>query len=395
MKLNNAYTTPAAQPMANLTRSIRDPKARTPLSVGSIVALDARMREAQQSVLRVLAYSPTSIEYLLERAVPGDGPPTVRELDAVVFDPNSSLHDVQAWAAGIRAEVLRIRNSTFEEHRALAVAQASYALGRVRLFSDDFDAVVAHAISTWPENVASRDDHLGLIRTYHQTHRRDRDHWLHGNIGLARSVAMRHQYRGLEYDDLVQEGCIGLLRAIDRFDVTRGWRFSTYAMWWIRHYIERAIHGQAALIRIPAHIRAGMRPSRADSYISEDKAGSADPVPMQTASPIPVALLILDSPAYMRDDDSSETTIDLIEGTLEAPEASVIQSDLVGHLHRLLNYLPPRQAHVLSLLYGLAGDEITLREAGELLGISGERVRQIREEALANLAEHYPFDDTD
>lgn len=362
------------------------------LSVGEIAAIDNRMRASQRSVLQVLAHAPNCVEYLLERLVPAGETPRIREIDAEVFDPATHQSDALAWAAGVRTDLLRLRNVNGSRSRQRALDSMAQAMGRTRIFAADFDAVVSYALNNWAHGSESRHEHLATIREGHREHLRCTRQWLQSNIGLARTVAMKYRHRGLEWDDLVQEGCVGLLRAIDRFEVARGWRFSTYAMWWVRHFIERAIQSQASLIRLPRHSATGMQATKA-SLCALDGFANIPALSGQTHVSVdayePVALLALDSAAYKRDGGSCETAIDFVVSGSPSPEEIIIESDLGRHLRYLLNRLPLREAEVLTLLYGLTGEEMNLREVGERLGISGERVRQLREAAVKRLAEYF------
>ncbi len=362
------------------------------LSVGEIAAIDNRMRDSQRSVLQVLAHAPNCVEYLLERLVPDGETPRIREINAEAFDPATHLSDVLAWAAGVRTDLPRLRYADVSRPRQRALHRMTQAMGRARLFVADFDAVVSYALNNWPLRSENRDEYLATIREGHREHLTYTRQWLQGNIGLARAVAMKYRHRGLELDDLVQEGCVGLLRAIDRFEVARGWRFSTYAMWWVRHFIERAIQGQASLIRLPRHTATGMQASRA-SLCAQDGFAKIPALTGQTHVSVDayesVALLAVEPAANKCDGGSCETAFDFVESKSPTPEETVIESDLRRHLRRLLNRLPLREAEVLTLLYGLTGEEMNLREVGDRLGISGERVRQLREAAVKRLAEYF------
>jgi len=223
-----------------------------------------------------------------------------------------------------------------------------------------------------------------------------REHLITANSRLVISVAKKYMGRGVPFLDLIQEGNIGLIRAAKKFDYRRGHKFSTYATWWIRQAVTRAIADQGRTIRVPVHMgdqinkllrvqhqltqRLGRDPS------VEELAESLDVTPQKVENMIQVARrpLSLETPT---DDEEDSVLGDFIQDEeVAAPDETATYNLLREHLDVVLNGLPPREVRILQLRYGLLdGQAYTLEEVGRKMGVTRERVRQIEAQALSRL----------
>ena len=223
-----------------------------------------------------------------------------------------------------------------------------------------------------------------------------REHLITANSRLVISVAKKYMGRGVPFLDLIQEGNIGLIRAAKKFDYRRGHKFSTYATWWIRQAVTRAIADQGRTIRVPVHMgdqinkllrvqhqltqRLGRDPS------VEELAVALEVTPQKIENMIQVARrpLSLETPT---DDEEDSVLGDFIQDDeFPAPDDTATYNLLREHLESVLDGLPPREVRILQLRYGLLdGQAYTLEEVGRKMGVTRERVRQIEAQALSRL----------
>jgi RNA polymerase primary sigma factor len=223
-----------------------------------------------------------------------------------------------------------------------------------------------------------------------------REHLVRANSRLVISVAKKYIGRGVPFLDLIQEGNIGLIRAANKFDYTRGHKFSTYATWWIRQAVTRAIADQSRTIRVPVHMGDQINKLLRVSHKLVQQLGR-DPRPEELAKELDIPVskveqmldvarrpLSLEMPT---DDEADSTLGDFVEDTESpAPPDEVSSAMLKDVLMDILDDLPPREVKILQLRYGLLdGQTYTLQEVGKKMGVTRERVRQIEAQALSRL----------
>lgn len=225
---------------------------------------------------------------------------------------------------------------------------------------------------------------------------RAREHLIKANTRLVVSIAKRYMGGGVPFLDLIQEGNLGLMRAITKYDHTRGFRFSTYATWWIRQSISRAISDQARTIRVPVHMIDRIRQLYRANQELEQKLGrqaTIEELAEKVDLPIhkvqwimKVSWLPLSLESPVGDDDDSELGYFIEDELSPTPVQSAYQSLLKDKLKEILSTLPPREARVLRLRFGLDdGTAYTLEEVGRKFGLTRERIRQIEVRALRQL----------
>ncbi len=340
------------------------------------------------------------------RAVKGAGDTDTESGDESDLDlADAEVVNLEAEAAAL-AEADRLSEVDLDDQTpAMGDSVHTYlkSIGRTSLLTAEQEVDLAkrieaglfaeHKLDTATELDESYRRDLELIA---EDGRRAKAHMLEANLRLVVSVAKKYSDRGLSLLDVVQEGNLGLIRAVEKFDYTKGYKFSTYAMWWIRQAIQRGFADSARTIRLPVHVlemlsklsrverdmhqRLGREPT------PEELAVELDRTPDQIEELLRTSRQPISLDSTIGED--GETSIgDLIED-IDAPEASelVDRQLMAEQLRSALDALTPREATIMAMRFGLYdGNPHTLDEIGRALGLTRERIRQLEKQSLSKL----------
>lgn len=281
-----------------------------------------------------------------------------------------------------------------EEDQEVVVADTSY----IDDIADDSVRLYLREIGKIP--LLTPEEELALAYRVVKGNKKAKDQMAEANMRLVVSIAKRYVGRGLDLLDLIQEGNTGLLRAVEKFDPDRGFKFSTYATWWIRQAITRAIADQARTIRIPVHMvetinkllrtqrRLTQELNREPTNEEIAAAMEMDVDKVEHIMKIKQDISSLD--ASVRDDEEDSVLGDFIEDEdTKTPSESASEQLLKGQVKQILGTLSEREQKILKLRFGLEdGKSHTLEEVGQEFSVTRERIRQIEAKALAKLRKH-------
>jgi len=266
--------------------------------------------------------------------------------------------------------------------------------------SDDSVRLYLREIGKIP--LLNAEEELALAQRVVAGEKKAKDKMAEANMRLVVSIAKRYSGRGLDFLDLIQEGNTGLLRAVEKFDPDKGFKFSTYATWWIRQAITRAIADQARTIRIPVHMvetinkllrtqrRMTQELNREPTIEELGKELEMEPEKVEYVMKIKQDITSLDAGVGRDGDDEDSVLRDFIEDEEgESPEDSAASQLLKEQVQAILSSLSDREQKIIKMRFGLEnGKSHTLEEVGQEFAVTRERIRQIEAKALAKLRKH-------
>jgi RNA polymerase primary sigma factor len=350
-------------------------RVRATLAIASISIDEATVEEVDDTpaaLARTVLLDDETAERLLARSARKNAP-----------------HDNRAAPSGdhVRmylSEIGRVDLLTPEDERALAqlIEEGQHAAARI-----DQAAICETVVDPAEQRILLRSVQRGV---------RAKSELIQANLRLVVSIAKRYSGRGMQLLDLIQEGNLGLMRAVDKYDHTKGFRFSTYATWWIRQAITRSIADQSRTIRIPVHMvehvnrlrRTGreftQENGREPTVEELARAMRADPEWIRDLQRIAEDPLSLDSP--VGDEDDANLGDFIADPSADRPELAATRAMLVEAVEAVVGELTEREQEIVRMRFGLDGSQIrTLEEVGRELGVTRERIRQIEAKTLNKL----------
>jgi RNA polymerase primary sigma factor len=313
------------------------------------------------------------------------------EVDEVAQALDLEDEDVQALYEEIERRGIALKDNCARE----SAPGATYVNGDLAHATTDALQLFLNEIGRHP--LLTAQEEVELAKRIEKGDREAKEQMINSNLRLVVSIAKRYQGHGLSLLDLIQEGIIGLIRAVEKFDWRRGYKFSTYATWWIRQAVQRGVANKSREIRIPVHIvEREQKIGRAERELTpklgrpptEKEIAKAAKLPLKHVREVRQAARAVTSLDRPVGEGDGVSLGELMSGEAPGPEEEVTVSLGEDTLRRAVAELPEREREVVKLRYGLNGDvqPASLEEIGRRLGLTRERVRQIEADALERLA---------
>ena len=323
------------------------------------------------------------VERLLEEAAER-GFVEEKDIQALADEHELTEDDVTGLRAALEERDVIVREETPEETRPVAAAPVTGTLDPLQLF---MDAAGRHKLLT-------AADEVSLAKRIERGDLAAKEKMINSNLRLVVSIAKRYQGHDVPLLDLIQEGVIGLNRAAEKFDWRKGYKFSTYATWWIRQACQRAVANQSKTIRIPVHVQERrIKLNRASAELQAKLGREATAEELAQATRLKLehvveALDAVDSVSLNQglgsDGDSELGDLFADESTVD-PAEEAVESVRRQRVQRAVADLPERQRRIIELRFGFESEPASLETIGKELGLTRERVRQLESDALARL----------
>jgi RNA polymerase primary sigma factor len=304
-------------------------------------------------------------------------------------------HDLDDEQLSHLYEELDARNIDLTDDCSRNESESTYVNGDLAAATTDALQLFLNEASKWP--LLTAEEEVELAKAIERGDRDAKERMINSNLRLVVSIAKRYQGHDLHLLDLIQEGIIGLIRAVEKFDWRRGFKFSTYATWWIRQAVQRGVANKSRTIRIPVHIvEREQKLARAERELlaelgrapTEQELAKRAKLPLKQVREVRQAARAVTSLDKPIGTENEGTFGELVGGDAPTPEEEVTYSLQEQALREAVSQLPEREQRVVKLRYGLDGDTDpkSLEAIGQELGITRERVRQIEANALERLA---------
>jgi RNA polymerase primary sigma factor len=355
----------------------------------------APVHEEEERVVN--SYSP-EIEALIAKGKE-QGFVTQQEVIAAVGDVEDAVDEIEDMHALLLENKVEVLETTDDDFAEAAEAEAANVESDdyVKDIADDSVRLYLREIGRVP--LLSGEEEVELAKRIMNGDKAAKDKMVEANLRLVVSIAKKYIGRGLDLLDLIQEGSAGLLRAVEKFDYTKGFKFSTYATWWIRQAITRAIADQARTIRIPVHmVETINKLIRTQRRLVQEL--GREPLPEEIAAEMEMDVEKVNHIIKIKQDivsleapvgeEADSTLGDFIEDEDSvSPEDAATYQLLKEQVNSVLALLTPREQKILRMRFGLEdGRSHTLEEVGQEFGVTRERIRQIEAKALAKLRKH-------
>jgi RNA polymerase primary sigma factor len=312
------------------------------------------------------------------------------QFSAAVQDLELDEDELEALYADVERRGISLSDDCGRE----SATGATYVNGDLATATTDSLQLFLNEAGRYPLLTAAEE--VELAKRIERGDQAAKDKMINSNLRLVVSIAKKYQGHGLSLLDLIQEGVIGLIRAAEKFDWRRGYKFSTYATWWIRQAVQRGVANKSRTIRIPVHIaEREQRLARAERDLlaklgrppTDQELAKAARITLKHLKEVREAARAVTSLDKPLGDDNDASIGDLLGAGAAGVEEEVEVSLTETTLHEALQHLPEREREVLRLRYGLGKEEPrSLEEIGRRLGLTRERVRQIEAQALGRLA---------